>query len=41
MMCPGMGKGTLHALDEIESSLAQQKAEPVIERKVVRKPGEI
>jgi Fe-S-cluster containining protein len=40
MTCPGMGKGTLHTLEEIELSLARQRAEPIIQRKV-KNPGEI
>jgi Fe-S-cluster containining protein len=30
--CPGIGKGTLHTMQYIESCLAQQAAEPIIER---------
>ncbi|AEF85186.1 conserved hypothetical protein [Treponema primitia ZAS-2] len=41
MSCPGMGKGALHTRGEIELFLAQQRAEPVIERIAVKKPGEI
>jgi Fe-S-cluster containining protein len=32
MSCPGMGKGTLHPMEEIEAILARQQAEPVITR---------
>jgi Fe-S-cluster containining protein len=30
--CPGMGRGTLYSRGEIEVLLAQQRAEPIIER---------
>jgi Fe-S-cluster containining protein len=32
MSCPGMGKGSLHSMEEIEVLLNQQRAEPIIER---------
>lgn len=32
MGCPGMGKGELHPMEEIEAILARQHAEPVITR---------
>jgi Fe-S-cluster containining protein len=31
-LCPGMGTGTLHTMQEIELIMDQQKAEPVITR---------
>jgi Fe-S-cluster containining protein len=35
--CPGMGRGTLHGRDEIESCLAARAAEPIITRGDVSK----
>jgi hypothetical protein len=32
MSCPGMGKGNLHPMEEIDLFLDQQRAEPIIER---------
>ena len=32
MGCPGVGKGTLHSMEEIEAILARQHTEPVITR---------
>ncbi len=31
--CPGMGRGTFHSKDDIESRLVQRESEPIIERK--------
>jgi Fe-S-cluster containining protein len=33
MSCPGMGKGNLHSVEEIDLFLSQQRAEPIIERR--------
>ncbi|MFP3042988.1 YkgJ family cysteine cluster protein [Treponema primitia] len=46
MNCPGMRKGALHSMMEIESILTRQKAEPFIKRavvfdKAIKKSGEI
>jgi Fe-S-cluster containining protein len=39
--CPGIGKGTLHTMQYIESCLTQQSAEPIIERKARSAPWRI
>jgi Fe-S-cluster containining protein len=33
MSCPGMGRGNLHSMEEIDLFLDQQRAEPIIERR--------